>query len=103
MLSNTLGLGGSWEPAASLLTEEVGRRYLPDNVGYALVKLSTVRGTFSAWDPDYKLARANELTSSRPWNGVFRLVAVYLASSLPMTSCATLKPAAWSSLASDHE
>ncbi len=34
-LSNTLGMGGTWERGTPAFTE---RRYLPDNVGYALVK-----------------------------------------------------------------
>lgn len=45
-ISNKLALGGSWEPAGNVLNDDVGRRYLPDNVGYALVK-SGVANIFS--------------------------------------------------------
>ena len=45
-VSNSLALGGSWEPANAILNDDVGRRYLPDNVGYALVK-SGVANVFS--------------------------------------------------------
>lgn len=37
-ISNTLALGGSWETADGVLNPTVGRRYVPDNIGYALVK-----------------------------------------------------------------
>jgi hypothetical protein len=37
-LSNTFGLGGSWESWDQVLNPTVGRRYVPDNIGYALVK-----------------------------------------------------------------
>ena len=37
-LTNTFGLGGRWEGADQVLNHTVGRRYVPDNTGYALVK-----------------------------------------------------------------
>jgi len=48
-LNNTLSLGGGWEEKADhdhnnrlrYLNKEVGRRYVPNNMGYALVKSST--------------------------------------------------------------
>ena len=51
-LSDTLTPGGRWEDEAHVLNPEVGRRFIPDNVGYALVKsltadlyASVLRGT----------------------------------------------------------
>jgi len=46
--------GGEWEPAESVLNPDVGRRYIPENIGYAVVKsltadlfLVTLKGTNS--------------------------------------------------------
>jgi hypothetical protein len=38
---DTLSAAGRWEPAERLVNPEVGRRYVPDNIGYALVKSLT--------------------------------------------------------------
>ena len=40
-IGNQLTPGGEWEDENSLLNPDVGRRYIPDNVGYALVKSMT--------------------------------------------------------------
>lgn len=40
--SDNLSLRGNWEPADKVLNPVVGRRFLPDNIGYALVKSLTV-------------------------------------------------------------
>jgi len=37
---NELSAGGDWEDDSRLVNDEVGRRYVPDNAGYALVKSS---------------------------------------------------------------
>lgn len=39
--TDELSAGGEWEPADDVLNPEVGRRYVPENVGYALVKSLT--------------------------------------------------------------
>ena len=39
--SDELSAGGEWEPADNVLNPEVGRRYVPENLGYALVKSLT--------------------------------------------------------------
>jgi hypothetical protein len=36
-----------------------------------------LKGDFSAWNTDYRLALANELTADRPWLGEYHLVAIY--------------------------
>ncbi len=36
--ATSLAPGGAWEPADQILNPEVGRRYIPDNIGVALVK-----------------------------------------------------------------
>jgi hypothetical protein len=38
---------------------------------------TTVAGAISNWDPDQRLALANELTGDRPWLGELQLVAIY--------------------------
>jgi hypothetical protein len=40
-LSDEVTTGGEWEPAGSVLNPAVGRRYVPANTGYALVKSLT--------------------------------------------------------------
>ena len=40
-LSDTLTPGGKWEDKNHVLNPEVGRRFIPDNLGYALVKSLT--------------------------------------------------------------
>jgi large repetitive protein len=50
--TDELSAGGEWEPAEHILNPVVGRRYVPENIGYALVKsltadlyLVTLRGS----------------------------------------------------------
>jgi hypothetical protein len=40
-LTKSLTLGGGWEEEGKYVNPEVGRRYLPNNMGYALVKSGT--------------------------------------------------------------
>ncbi len=40
-LTDVVSPGGTWEPKELILNPEVGRRYIPDNLGYALVKSLT--------------------------------------------------------------
>lgn len=40
-LTDELSAAGTWEPANHILNPEVGRRYVPENIGYALVKSLT--------------------------------------------------------------
>lgn len=49
-MTDTLALRGNWERPAPLVNPQVGRRFLPDNVGYALVSSLTadVYLTFNA-------------------------------------------------------
>lgn len=49
-MTDTLALRGNWENPAAILNPEVGRRFLPDNIGYALVSSLTadVYLTFNA-------------------------------------------------------
>jgi large repetitive protein len=53
-VTDQLSVGGEWERADDVLNPEVGRRYVPENIGYAVVKsltadfyLITLKGTNS--------------------------------------------------------
>jgi large repetitive protein len=53
-VTDQLSIGGEWEPAQDVLNPDVGRRYIPENTGYAVVKsltadlyLVTLKGTNS--------------------------------------------------------
>lgn len=39
--TDEISVGGTWEPAEDVLNTDVGRRYVPSNVGYAVVKSLT--------------------------------------------------------------
>lgn len=58
--------------------------YARDNTGRATLSLdglqqaaATVKGDFSNWDANYRLALANEMTRDRPWLGELHRIAIY--------------------------